>query len=414
VTSPAIELRGVGKRYWKLVEGGGLRSLLPFNSRSRTELWSVRGLDLQVERGETLGVLGRNGSGKTTLLKMLCGVTSPTEGTVRVTGRIAPLIGVGVGFHGEMTGRENVMLNGLLLGLTQDQLTDRFDEIVRFAELAAFIDTPVKFYSSGMFVRLGFSVAVHSDPEVLLVDEVLAVGDLTYQMKCIERMQDLRDTGTTVVFVSHSIGVVRATCPRAIVLNRGRLEYEGDTDNAIARYHEVLSGSDEPDYHEAVTAGQARRVGDGATIVHHELVGPDGPGTYFARDVPLVYRVLVRFDRTIANPLFGMNILGQDGRAAYGVHSPVGMEHRVFHAGEEATVEFRLINRLGGGSYRATTAVTSADGRETLAEEVNGILFYVEPVVHSYGLADLSGVVTVDGEELREERSFVIGGESGA
>jgi hypothetical protein len=231
-------------------------------------------------------------------------------------------------------------------------------------------------------------------------------------MKCIERMQDLRTTGTTVVFVSHSISVVRATCPRAIVLSEGRLQFDGDTDGAIARYHDLLSASEAPD-DEAVTAGHARRVGEGVTIVRHELVGPDGPGTYFPRDVPLIYRVLVRFDRTIAHPLFGMNILGQDGRAAYGVHSPVGMQHRVFHAGEQALVEFKLVNRLGGGSYRATTAVTSVDARETLAEEAQGIMFYVEPVVHSYGSADLSGVVTVDGEELREERSFLIGGESG-
>ena len=400
MNQPVITLDRVGKRYWKLEEGASLlRSILPFYRARRAALWALRDVELTVDHGEMLGVLGRNGSGKTTMLRLLCGVTSPTEGRVRVVGRVAPLISVGVGFHLEMTGRENVLVNGLLLGLTEGQVKERFDDVVAFAEMAEFIDTPVKYYSSGMFVRLGFSVAVHSDPEVLLVDEVLAVGDLTYQMRCIERMQALRERGCTIVFVSHAVNAVRSLCDRAVLLDHGRVEFDGPSEQAVARYHEILSlpGVDEE---EAVRAGLVRRVVGGAKILDHQLVGPEGPGTYFARDVPLVYRFRARFEETVEHPLFGINVLGQDGRAAYGVHSPVGLRHRVFSAGEEAEVSIHLMNRLGGGTYRITCAVTSCDGREILASEQNGLLFFVEPVPNAYGSAELEGIVSVDGVKL--------------
>src|SRR5690606_37347034 len=203
-TPPAIELAGVGKRY-RLAERSLVQALRPSRRRTVRQLWAVQGLDLQVEPGETVGLLGHNGAGKSTLLRMMAGVSEPTEGRVTVRGRVAPLISVGVGFHQELTGRENVYVNGMLLGLTRAEVEARFDEIVDFAELRDRIDTPVKFYSSGMFMRLGFSVAVHVDPDVLLVDEVLAVGDVAFQLKCFDRMRELSARGTTTVLVSHSM-----------------------------------------------------------------------------------------------------------------------------------------------------------------------------------------------------------------
>jgi ABC-2 type transport system ATP-binding protein len=247
VTRPAIELRGLGKRYWKIQERSLLRALVPFGPPNRSELWALRNLDLRVDPGETVGIIGRNGAGKSTLLRLLAGVTRPSAGSLTIRGRIAPLLSVGVGFHQEMTGRENVYVNGMLLGLTKAEIATRFDDIVDFADLADFIDTPVKFYSSGMFMRLGFSVAVHVNPDVLLVDEVLAVGDVGFQLRCFDHMRALQRSGTTIVFVSHSMPAIHLLCPRAISLHQGRLVYDGQTEGAIARYHEVLATGDETD-----------------------------------------------------------------------------------------------------------------------------------------------------------------------
>ncbi len=184
----------------------------------RTETWALRDLDLQIERGETVGVIGRNGSGKTTLLRLLSGVSAPTTGRLRVAGSIAPLIGVGVGFHPELTGRENVFVNGRLLGMSERQLRDRYDAIVDFSEIGDAIDMPVKYYSSGMFLRLGFSVAIHTDPEILLVDEILAVGDIAFQLKCLERMREVQARGTTIVVVTHNLHSLDQIAPRTVVL----------------------------------------------------------------------------------------------------------------------------------------------------------------------------------------------------
>ena len=204
VAPPAVELHGVGKRYWKLDEPAMLlRSMLPMRRPKRTELWALRDLDLAVGEGETVGVIGRNGAGKTTVLRLLAGVTRPTDGRVRIGGRVAPLISVGVGFHPEMTGRENVFVNGMLLGLIASRGRRALRRHRRLRRARASSSTrPVKFYSSGMFLRLGFAVAVHVDPSVLLIDEVLAVGDYAFQLKCLDRMRLLQSSGTTIVIVT--------------------------------------------------------------------------------------------------------------------------------------------------------------------------------------------------------------------
>ena len=197
-------------------------------------------MSFSVPQGGTLGIVGRNGSGKTTLLRLLSGVSGPSEGRLRVEGRIAPMIGIGVGFNRELTGRENVLVNGRLLGMSADHVADRFDDIVAFAQLADHIDVPVKFYSSGMFLRLAFSVAVHTDPDVLLVDEILAVGDVAFQNRSFERMQALQAAGTTVVVVTHNLQVLQQITPRTLVLEQGQLVHDGDTEEALEVYHRVL------------------------------------------------------------------------------------------------------------------------------------------------------------------------------
>jgi ABC-2 type transport system ATP-binding protein len=406
--SDAIRLEGVGKRYWKLEEAGSRwRSVLPFGRVRRSELWALRNVDLAVAPGETIGVMGRNGSGKTTMLRLLSGVSQPSEGRLAIRGRIAPLIGVGVGFHPEMSGRDNVYINGLLLGLTEEEIAERFDDIVTFAELREFIETPVKFYSSGMFVRLGFSVAVHCDPRVLLVDEVLAVGDLVFQMKCIRRMQLLQQRGTTIVIVSHAIRAIRDLCPRAILLAHGEVVHDGTSEAAIAHYMEILSSEGLEDSDELVRSGFARRTQGGVTVLDRVLRDADGPIAYLPSGEVMEYRMRVRFDRTVANPLFGLNVQPEGGHnASYGIHTPLAMEHRTFQPGEETEVVFRLVNTLGGGTYRLTSVISSGDSRELYGGDQEGLLLHVPNVVNAYGWADMHGTISVDGSELVEDRSL--------
>src|ERR1044071_657392 len=200
-------------------------------------IWALKDLSFEIEQGDVVGIIGRNGAGKSTLLKVLCRITEPTLGRVELFGRVASLLEVGTGFHPELTGRENIFLNGSLLGMTHKEIAAKFDEIVAFAEVEKFIDTPVKRYSSGMYVRLAFAVAAHLEPEILIVDEVLAVGDAAFQKKCLGRMRDVASAGRTVLFVSHNMAAVSALCTKAMVLWEGMVEYPlGGVEAAVQKY----------------------------------------------------------------------------------------------------------------------------------------------------------------------------------
>ena len=249
-----LDAQGLGKKYLlqhriagydtlreKL--GDGLRRLVrggpaaPVLHESPTEeFWALREASLQIRQGEAVGLIGRNGAGKSTLLKIISRITEPTEGRLRIRGRVASLLEVGTGFHPELTGRENVFLNGAILGMGKAEIRAKFDQIVAFAEVAQFLDTPVKRYSSGMYVRLAFSVAAHLEPEILIVDEVLAVGDAAFQKKCLERMAEVSKLGRTIVFVSHNLGLVRSMCGRGILLQHGRVVSDGPVEPVVARY----------------------------------------------------------------------------------------------------------------------------------------------------------------------------------
>ena len=200
------------------------------------ELWALKDVSFNVQQGDVLGVIGPNGAGKSTLLKILTGITEPTEGEVRLKGRVASLLEVGTGFHQELTGRENIYMNGAILGMTRAEINAKFDEIVAFAGLEKFLDTPVKRYSSGMRVRLGFAVAAHLEPEILLVDEVLAVGDAAFQKKCLGKMRDVAKGGRTVLFVSHNMQAINTLCPHAILLNAGRIQNIGKANSVVKSY----------------------------------------------------------------------------------------------------------------------------------------------------------------------------------
>ena len=256
-----VEIRGISKQYQlgatrirksenfrELLQGAAtrpFRALAGKNGRPTKEqtytFWALDGVSLNIHEGDVLGIIGRNGAGKSTLLKILSRITSPTKGEVVLRGRLASLLEVGTGFHPELTGRENIYLNGAILGMRKAEIDRRFDEIVAFAEVEKFLDTPVKYYSSGMFVRLAFAVAAHLDPEILIVDEVLAVGDVSFQKKCLGKMGEVSRGGRTVLFVSHNMAAIENLCTRAAVLNHGRLCFDGDAKGAIEFYLKGLS-----------------------------------------------------------------------------------------------------------------------------------------------------------------------------
>jgi lipopolysaccharide transport system ATP-binding protein len=245
---PVISVRGLGKRY-RLGQLTGGYQLLTERLAARfaqlrrgeqpepaDEFWALREIDFEVERGETFGIIGHNGAGKSTLLKILARVTPPTVGEADLRGRVGALLEVGTGFHLELTGRENVYLNGAILGMSREEINRKFDEIVEFADVGRFIDTPVKRYSSGMQLRLAFSVAAHLEPEVLIIDEVLSVGDLAFQRKCLGRMETVAGEGRTVIFVSHNLSAVENLCPRSMLLSGGRIVTQGTTRGVVEEY----------------------------------------------------------------------------------------------------------------------------------------------------------------------------------
>lgn len=226
-----------------LFRRGRRRTRTDSNSESEDVIWALKDVSFEVKHGDVLGIIGRNGAGKSTLLKILSRITEPTEGLVEIEGRVGSLLEVGTGFHGELTGRENIYLNGAILGMKKAEIDRKFDEIVSFAEMERFIDTPVKHYSSGMYLRLAFAVAAHLEPEVLLVDEVLAVGDAVFQKRCIGKMEDVAKEGRTVLFVSHNLAAIRHLCSTAVMLSAGKLHLWGHVREVAAHYEaEILAG----------------------------------------------------------------------------------------------------------------------------------------------------------------------------
>jgi lipopolysaccharide transport system ATP-binding protein len=260
MAEPVISVRGVGKKYLlgkgqthdtlrdQITHaarsfGQRLRGVKPADSGGEQILWALQDVSFDVGPGEVIGIIGRNGAGKSTLLKILSQITEPTIGEIHLRGRLASLLEVGTGFHQELTGRENIFLNGAILGMTQAEIRKKFDEIVAFAEVEKFLDTPVKRYSSGMYVRLAFAVAAHLEPEILVVDEVLAVGDASFQSKCLGKMEEVsRTSGRTVLFVSHNMSAVQALCGRVVLLSQGRVKGIGSVDEQVQAYLDDVKG----------------------------------------------------------------------------------------------------------------------------------------------------------------------------
>ncbi len=372
----AIELTQVSKiyrRYSHRRQFATLKSALLSRSLVRDlkpdeTFAAVREVTLQVPRGRTLGVIGRNGSGKSTLLKLVAGITKPTIGTVQVNGRISALIELGAGFHPEISGRENVFINGIMLGLSKREIARRFDEIVEFAELQDFIDAPVKTYSSGMYMRLGFAVAIHVDPEVLLVDEVLAVGDEGFTHKCLDKFAEFKRRGKTILLVTHALGLVERFCDEALWMDAGTMKAMGDPKRVVGAYITDVEVSEE----QLLAAGDAK-ARDSAAVV-----SPDEPSTAVLPDHPL---------ETAAGPVDMFRATeGRWGSREIEITDvqlcgPDNQPGHVFHSGEPLTIRIRLRSPIENQDFVIGIGIFNAEGvccygTNTSVEELKAIRIF--------------------------------------
>ena len=266
------------------------------------EFWALKNVSFDVRQGEAVGIIGHNGAGKSTLLKILSRITEPSEGQVRLRGRVSSLLEVGTGFHPELTGRENIFLNGAILGMTQSEIRKKFDEIVSFAEVERFLDTPVKRYSSGMYVRLAFAVAAHLEPEILVIDEVLAVGDAAFQRKCLGKLGGIGEAGRTILFVSHNLPAVMNLCQKAIVLEQGRMAFYGDAKSAVDFYFSTLSSADSGSQPHIVDLRSARGRRPQFQSWLRKLEVLDGDGEPLKGDLPVAGRIKCNVEFELENP----------------------------------------------------------------------------------------------------------------
>lgn len=389
MSAPVITLSDVGKRYIKYDDQPLLlTAALRLGRRNRrSHLWALRGADVDIQRGESVGIMGRNGAGKSTMLQLIAGVTAPTTGVVRVQGSVAPLISVGVGFHPELTGRENVYVNGTILGMSRAMLDRRLDAIVEFAELEAFIDTPVKFYSSGMFVRLGFSVAVAADPDVLLVDEVLAVGDFAFQLKCFDRMREIRARGTTLVIVSHNLGAMLNFCDRGLVLDRGQIVFDGPMFDAVGRYHATL-----PVESDRADPSVPAREGGLVTVEDFAVLDDAGePAEHVRAGQTVRARVTLRAHEQVDELFIGVFLATSGGITVYNDSNSTA-PFPPLAAGQVRSYDARFPAHLATGSYTVAVSVHrhGDEHRRVQLAETNRVPLYVTGRPPVTGVADLA------------------------
>ena len=374
-----------------LLSGSLIRDLRPEDTFA-----AVKNVSFTVRPGMTYGIIGRNGSGKSTMLKLVGGITRPSQGDVRVQGRISALIELGAGFHPEISGRENVFINGIMLGLTKREIEKRFDEIVAFAELEKFIDAPVKNYSSGMYMRLGFAVAIHVDPDVLLVDEVLSVGDEGFNHKCLDKFAEFRRRGKTILLVTHSLGLVEQLCDEALWLDHGEAQEDGDPRRVVGSYRTAVARSEEAQL--AVDDARARHAADSGTanagpnlpadpvgaaeagrnmfvategrwgsreveITDVQLTGKDGrPAHLFESGERVSVTLRVSSPQRVTDFVFGIGLFNADGICCYGTNTDIARLRSAALEGE-AEVTFMLDRlELVAGTYKLDVAVHKRDG----------------------------------------------------
>lgn len=397
MSDPAIELNGIWKKFAKGEKYDSLRDLVPSmvkrlltgNHRGeleRREFWALKDVSFQVNRGEALGIIGRNGSGKSTTLKLLSGILAPTRGSLNVNGRLSALIEVGAGFHPDLTGRENIYLNGAIMGMKKREIDRRFDEIVEFSELEEFLDTPVKRYSSGMYARLGFSVAAHLDSDILLVDEVLSVGDIAFQAKCMERIKQLQRAGTTIVFISHNMDAMLQLCPRVILLQHGVIAKDGMASEVVDLYR--VRASWHPDWRDV-----PQTESDVTVRKFIFLDQKDREVSAFQRGDGFKIKILLEAFHRIPNPILGVSFYNEKGICVYGHNSRMDR----YEIGDlEGEIHFELeygAVHLQPGQYWVSVAVAETSGVRPYLCRDKAFAFTIEgPRSEEFGVVHLPHV----------------------
>jgi ABC-2 type transport system ATP-binding protein len=396
-TPTVVRVRGASKRFVIRKDKSFKERIVNFGRgrKHRDEFWALRDVDLEIPLGSTVGLIGANGSGKSTLLKLIGGIVQPTTGTVERRGRLAALLELGAGFHPDLTGRENVYLNGAILGLSRAELDGKFDAIVEFSEIAEFIDTQVKFYSSGMYVRLAFAIAIHTDPDLLLVDEVLAVGDEPFQRKCMDRIRAFQRAGKTIVLVTHSLEQVGELCDRTIVLEKGNVVFDGETSEGLQVLRESFEDRRQArQEREAAAAGAEDEPAPtlidildcrlrGGSIEHGGIVVRSGES--------LEFDVTVRTSRPVDDWNIGMGIDTPLGQRVFGTNTErIGTP--LSSVDGEMTVTFTLPDlHLGGGNYAVHASAGTFSQGETTRTPVAATFTVERSSVHD-------GVVDIDSE----------------
>lgn len=372
--SNAIEFKNVWKKFKKGEKFNSLRDSIPNFFRRLSaktvgkqeledrEFWAVKDVSFEVKKGEVVGVIGPNGAGKSTILKLLSRIMEPNEGSMSINGRLSALIEVTAGFHPELTGRENVYLNGTILGMKKKELDAKFDQIVEFSGLDEFIDTPIKRYSSGMFSRLGFSVAAHVDPDVLLVDEVLAVGDIAFQAKCAKKMRELLESGTTIMLVSHNLQLVQSLCKRVILLNKGEVMKEGSPDEVIPYYEEIVFHQQEQDFKQNVkkTSDKVKVNTEGAVSISEVRFNGKLPKDAEPFQVGDTISISIDYETNeeIPTPVFCLKLIRADGVLCYTVdtRNEKIISAETVNGKGQVTIELNKIP-LAPGNYLAQLSI---------------------------------------------------------
>lgn len=401
--STAIEIHNVEKRFRLYHEKApSLKErVIKFGRLDFEEFWALKGVSLDVEPGESLGLLGHNGSGKSTLLKCVAGILRPTAGDIRVNGRVAALLELGAGFHPDLTGRENVYLNGSILGFKKKEIDRIFDAIVDFSEIEKFIDNQVKHYSSGMYARLAFAVAVHVEPEILLVDEVLAVGDEQFQKKCLARIERFRKEGRTILLVTHAADLVRRICDRAAVLDHGELVTVGEPADAVATFRETLvrRGLEVPE--EALDNPLWNNSQD-VRITSVTVSLSDSSRSFLPSGDPMTVTVGFETREPVDDVVFAVAIFNDADDNVYSANtSTLGLEPQRLSGRGTATFRFPSVPLLDG-SYKLHLGIHSIDGRVS-HDHNSECTFVISSGTQSAGIVDLApeAVISVNGAEQR-------------
>jgi len=418
----AIKITALSKKYalYDKPQDRFKEALNPFRSSYHHEFYAMKGVDIEIRRGETVGIIGKNGAGKSTLLKMITGVLTPTSGTIEVNGRIASLLELGAGFNPEMTGLENIYLNGTLMGFSDKEMDSKIDNILAFADIGEFIHQPVKMYSSGMFARLAFSVSINVEPDILIIDEALSVGDMAFQMKCFKKFQEFQKEGRTILFVTHALDTVIRYCGRGIVIDAGEKICDSSSKEAVDTFKKLLSGNfyrqeetstEHSEDHDTPAkqllkesyAANSEMLEYGnrkADIYDYAMLDASAhPSKLFYHNADCDIVIKIRFNERIVNPIVAYSIKDSKGLEITGTNTLMkSVETGSYSEGDEATLHFRQKLNLRPGAYALSLGCVDLgeEGIEVYSRLYDCILFEIIGGAEMVGFFDLGSDVDIE------------------